>query len=78
MVMAPAGSWVGGRGSSEERKESICRAGSSGLGEVGGSDALTSQLVILLGKDHSLCQEGLSDKESDSQEVREQATEMDL
>lgn len=67
-----------GEGSSEERKESLCRAGPSGLGEVGGSDALTSQLVILLGKDHSLYQEGLSDKESDSQEVREQATEMDL
>ena len=70
MVMSPAGSQAGGRGSSEERKESLCRAGEGG--------ALTSQLVILLGKDHSLYQEGLSDKESDVQEEREQATEMDL
>ena len=49
-----------------------------GIREGGGSDALTSQLVILLGKGHSLYPEGLSDKESDVQEVREQATEMDL
>lgn len=78
MVMSPAGSQAAGRGSSEERKESLCRAGPSGLGEGCGSDALTSQLAILLGKDHSLYQEGLSDKESDAQEVREQAAEMDL
>ena len=49
-----------------------------GWGRWVGVMMLISQLVIVLGKDHSLYQEGLSDKESDSQEVREQATEMDL
>lgn len=36
------------------------------------------KLFIFLGKDHSLYQEGLSDNESDLQEVRQQATGMDM